>query len=69
MPFFFNGSALVIPLTLHLLIGAVGAVIAYRKGRRLDRWLVLGLIAGTPALIAALVLKPQPDPRNEMDRH
>jgi uncharacterized membrane protein YoaK (UPF0700 family) len=43
---------------LHFTIGAIAANVAHRKGRRLSFWLPLGLIAGTPALIAALLLPP-----------
>jgi hypothetical protein len=43
-------------LNLHCLIGGVAAAIARAKGRRLGVWLVLGLIGGTAALIAALFL-------------
>lgn len=45
-------------LNLHLAIGTVAAFTAYRKGRKLSRWLVIGWIGGTPALIVALGLKP-----------
>ncbi len=44
-------------LTFHCLIGIVAAVIARRKGRSLSLWLILGLIGGTAALIAALLMK------------
>jgi hypothetical protein len=43
---------------LHFSIGAIAANVAHRKGRRLSFWLPLGLVAGTPALIAALLLPP-----------
>jgi hypothetical protein len=55
----FDPHTLIIPLTLHCLIGLVAAGVAYRKGRRLGRWVALGLVAGTPAFIAALFLSPQ----------
>jgi hypothetical protein len=48
---------LYILLNLHCLIGGIAATIAYRKGRKLTTWLVLGLIGGTVALVAALLLK------------
>jgi hypothetical protein len=43
---------------LHFTIGGVAALVAKRKGRNLGVWLPLGLIAGTPALIAAWRLTP-----------
>jgi hypothetical protein len=50
---------LYIVLNLHCLIGGIAAAIAYRKGRRLSVWLLIGLIGGTAAFIAALTLKPR----------
>lgn len=44
-------------LNLHCLIGGVAAVIARRQGRSLGLWLILGLIGGTVALIAVLLMK------------
>lgn len=44
-------------LNLHCLIGGVAAVIARRQGRSLALWLILGLIGGTVALIAVLLMK------------
>jgi hypothetical protein len=44
---------------LHCAIGLVAARIAQQKGRPLSLWLPIGLIAGTPALIAAWRLKPE----------
>ncbi len=44
-------------LTFHCLIGVVAAVLARRKGYSLGLWIVLGLIGGTAALIAALLMK------------
>ncbi|MGL5033806.1 MAG: hypothetical protein ACRC6M_08395 [Microcystaceae cyanobacterium] len=49
-------STLYLLLTFHCLIGAVATAIAYRKGYDLKRWIAFGLIGGTAALIAALVL-------------
>jgi hypothetical protein len=54
----FDPPVLIIPLTLHCLIGLVAAQIAARKGRRRGRWIALGLVVGTPAFIAALLLPP-----------
>ena len=45
--------------TAHCLIGITATVIAYRKGYSFGRWLAIGLIGGTPAFIAALLLKSQ----------
>lgn len=44
-------------LNLHCLLGGIAAVVAARKGYRLGRWLLIGLVGGTPALVAAIVLK------------
>ncbi|VXD11536.1 conserved exported hypothetical protein [Planktothrix serta PCC 8927] len=43
---------------LHGVIGAIAAFVAQQKGRSYPRWLIIGLIGGTPALIVALLLKP-----------
>ncbi len=45
--------------TAHCLLGLTATAIAYSKGRNLGRWLAIGLIGGTPALVAAIVLKSQ----------
>lgn len=45
--------------TAHCLLGLTATAIAYGKGRNFRRWLAIGLIGGTPALIAALLLKSQ----------
>lgn len=42
---------------LHCLIGLLATGVAYYKGRSLKRWLLVGLICGTPALLVALVMK------------
>lgn len=47
-------------LTFHCFIGGIAATIAWRKGRSLVLWLILGLIAGTAAFIVALLMKPKP---------
>jgi hypothetical protein len=44
-------------LNLHCLIGGIAAVIARRQGRNLGVWLIIGLIGGTFALIAVLLIK------------
>jgi len=46
-------------LNLHFTIGTFAAFTAYKKGRKLSRWLLIGWLGGTPALIAALLLKPE----------
>ena len=38
---------------LHCAIGLCAAFVAYRKGYHLKRWLVIGLVGGTPSLIYA----------------
>ncbi len=43
--------------TMHCAIGYAAAQVAIHKGRNRDTWIPLGLVAGTPALIAALFLK------------
>jgi hypothetical protein len=48
-----------LPLTLHCLIGITAAIVAYQKGLNLKRWIVIGIIGGTPALIAAIAAKPR----------
>lgn len=40
---------------LHCVIGIIAAIIAQNKGLNFRRWLILGLIGGTVALIAVLV--------------
>jgi hypothetical protein len=49
-----------LPLTLHCLIGITAAIVAYQKGLNLKRWIFIGIIGGTPALIAALLAKTKP---------
>ncbi|NER35438.1 MAG: hypothetical protein F6J93_15785 [Oscillatoria sp. SIO1A7] len=43
-------------MAAHCVIGTVAALVAYKKGRNFGRWLGLGLIGGTVALIAASLL-------------
>ena len=40
-----------------VIIGGIAAMVAYGKGRNLGLWVAIGAIGGTPALIAALLLK------------
>ena len=42
---------------LHCLIGLIAAIIAKNKGYKFPRWLIFGLIGGTPILILALSKK------------
>lgn len=46
--------------TLHCLIGIGAAIAARRKGLDGKRWLVLGLIGGTVALVAVWFKPAQP---------
>ncbi|ACK70580.1 conserved hypothetical protein [Gloeothece citriformis PCC 7424] len=46
-------------LTFHCFLGGLGATIAWRKGRNLPFWLILGLIAGTAVFFVALLMKPK----------
>ena len=50
-------------MAAHCAIGTLAAFVASRKGRYFGRWLGLGLIGGTVALIAAFLL-----PGREGDR-
>lgn len=54
-------SVILILAILHGVIGTIAAFVARRKGRSYPRWLIIGLIGGTPALIVALLLKPNPN--------
>jgi hypothetical protein len=51
-------STLYLLLSVHCLNGVIAAIVAQSKGRNLSKWLVLGLIGGTVALVAAIALKP-----------
>jgi hypothetical protein len=53
-----NPSVILTLAILHAIIGAIAAFVAQQKGRSYPRWLIIGLIGGTPALIVALLLKP-----------
>jgi hypothetical protein len=60
----FNGNLPVLPILfaaggLHCIIGTIAAFIATTKGHNFRFWLPVGLIAGTPALIAAWRLAPK----------
>jgi hypothetical protein len=45
--------------TLHCLMGSIAAIVAHRKGRKLSVWVPVGLVAGTPALVVALLIRRQ----------
>jgi len=53
-----NPSVILTLAILHGIIGAIAAFVAQQKGRSYPRWLIIGLIGGTPAVIVALLLKP-----------
>ena len=53
-----TGPALLGAGVLHCLIGLLATAIAHRKGYPLHRWLLWGLIGGTPSLLVALWLPP-----------
>jgi hypothetical protein len=46
-------------LAAHSVLGLSAAAVAQQKGRDLKVWLPLGLICGTPALIVAILMKPE----------
>jgi hypothetical protein len=48
-----------IPLTLHCFMGGIAAIAAHKKGLSLKRWIIFGIIGGTPALVAAILAKPK----------
>jgi VIT1/CCC1 family predicted Fe2+/Mn2+ transporter len=48
-------------MILHCIIGGFAAVIAKSKGFHFGKWIILGLIGGTPALIAVCFLRSQQD--------
>jgi hypothetical protein len=48
------GWVIISAAILHILIGLVAAIVAWRKGRQLAVWLPIGIIAGTPALIMVI---------------
>lgn len=50
-------QSLAIAGVVHLGLGGVAAIVAVRKGRDWRWWVPIGLIGGTPSLIAAINLK------------
>ena len=51
-----NETLFYLLMAAHCVIGTVAAFVAYSKGRNFGRWLGLGWIGGTVALIAAFLL-------------
>lgn len=45
--------------TVHCFMGTLAAIAAHKKGLNLKRWIIFGIIGGTPALIAAILAKPK----------
>jgi hypothetical protein len=43
-------------------VGLIAAKVAHGKGHDLSKWLVWGLIGGTPTLIAACLCTAKPSP-------
>jgi hypothetical protein len=48
-----DGGAIVTASVLHCTIGFAAALVAQRRGLPFRKWLVMGLVGGTVALIAA----------------
>jgi hypothetical protein len=46
-------------LGLHFLMGGLAAFTAQKKGLSLKRWIVFGMIGGTPSLVAAILAEPR----------
>jgi uncharacterized membrane protein HdeD (DUF308 family) len=44
---------------IHASAGVLAAIVAVRKGESWSRWLPMGILLGTPALLMALRLKPK----------
>lgn len=44
---------------IHILGGVLAAIVAVKKGESWSRWLPMGILLGTPALVMALRLKPK----------
>lgn len=45
--------------TVYCVMGTLAAIAAHKKGLNLKRWIIFGIIGGTPALIAAILAKPK----------
>ena len=46
---------------VHFIAGVSAAIVAMRKGKDWKWWIPIGLMAGTPALVIAVKLKPESD--------
>ena len=46
---------------VHVIAGVSAAIVAIRKGKDWKWWVLIGLMAGTPALIVAVKLKSESD--------
>lgn len=44
---------------IHVSAGVLAAIVAVRKGESWSRWLPMGILLGTPALVMAVRLKPK----------
>ena len=44
---------------IHASAGVLAAIVAVRKGESWSRWLPMGILLGTPALVMAVRLKPK----------
>lgn len=51
-------SPIFILLSVHCLMGTIGAVVAQTKGYNLGKWLLFGLLGGTITLMI-IIFKPQ----------
>ncbi len=47
-------------MTLHCIIGVMAAIVAQQRGLSFRRWIWIGLLGGTIALIAALRTPSKP---------
>ncbi|HEY9814900.1 MAG TPA: hypothetical protein V6D20_03730 [Candidatus Obscuribacterales bacterium] len=61
LPWSTDGSTILVLAVLHCVIGVTAALVAQRRGRRLGNWLILGLIGGTAALVAACFVPAKRD--------
>jgi uncharacterized membrane protein HdeD (DUF308 family) len=48
---------------IHASAGILAAIVAVRKGASWSRWLPMGILLGTPALVMAVRLKPKLKPK------
>ncbi len=44
---------------IHASAGVLAAIVAVQKGESWSRWLPMGILLGTPALVMAVRLKPK----------